>query len=110
MTDFQCLINRSIKNLRLHKGMTQEKFSELCGISSDNYRNIEYNRHTPKASTIDKICNACNITPLELLQLGTENKHDQHKEKVITSINTLTYKELEILMDCIHIIKKYDKQ
>ena len=43
MTNFQELINKSIKELRKRTGLSQEKFSEKCGLSTDGYRNIEHN-------------------------------------------------------------------
>ena len=67
MTTFQGLINKAIKELRLKTELSQERFSEKCGISVDGYRNIEHNRYTPKSSTIDKICEAFNITPIDLI-------------------------------------------
>lgn len=105
MTDFQYLINKSIKNLRLSLGLSQEKFSEKCGISSDNYRNLEYNRHTPKASTIDKICHTFNLSPIDLLQYGVE-KH-KNTDSILNSINELSEKQIILVNDFIKMIKSH---
>lgn len=106
MTDFQCLINKSIKNLRLALVMTQEKFSEKCGLSTDNYRNLEYNRHAPKSSTIDKICSTFNLTPLELLRYGAEQPDDI--EQITDSLVGLSDIQLNLVKDFIALMRKYD--
>lgn len=105
MTDFQVLINNSIKNLRLTLGMTQEKFSEKCGLSTDNYRNLEYNRHSPKSSTVDKICSTFNLTPLELLRYGVEQPSDG--QEIIDSLTGLTNNQLNMVKDFISLIRNY---
>lgn len=105
MTDFQALINKSIKNLRLSLGMSQEKFSEKCGLSTDNYRNLEYNRHSPKSSTVDKICSAFNLTPLELLRFGTEQP--SNTEQIVDSLSGLTNTQLDIVRDFIGLVRNY---
>ena len=105
MTDFQALINKSIKNLRLVLGMSQEKFSEKCGLSTDNYRNLEYNRHSPKSSTIDKICSAFNISPLELLRYGTERS--DNIEQITDSLAGLTDSQLNMVKDFIGLVRNY---
>lgn len=106
MTDFQALINKSIKNFRLKTGLTQEKFSEKCGFNSDNYRNLEHNRHAPQAGTINKICDTFNITPGELLSFGYE-KSDT-KDKIINSLSGMNEKQLEILAELIKVINRYN--
>jgi len=103
MTNFQKLINNSIKTLRSKTGLSQEKFSEKCSISTDSYRNLEHNRYTPKASTIDKICKAFNITIIELLQI-TNNSSDL-KENIISALDGLTDTQLCLVEDFIKTIR-----
>lgn len=105
MTDFRALINNSIKNLRVSLGMSQEKFSEKCGLSTDNYRNLEYNRHSPKSSTIDKICSAFNITPLELLRYGAEQPNNL--EQLSDSLVGLSDTQIRMIKDFIGLVRNY---
>lgn len=105
MTDFQALINKSIKNLRLSLGLTQEKFSEKCGLSTDNYRNLEYNRHSPKSSTIDKICSTFNLTPIELIRFGAEKT--SNISYISDSLNGMTETQLKMIKDFIILVRKY---
>lgn len=105
MTDFQALINNSIKNLRIHLSMSQEKFSEKCGINTDNFRNLEYNRHSPKSSTIDKICSTFNLTPIELLRFGIEQSDDI--QNITDSLVNLSDKQLNMVKDFIALVRNY---
>ena len=104
MTNFQELINKSIKELRKRTGLSQEKFSEKCGLSTDGYRNIEHNRYTPKAATIDKICSTSNITPIDLLQYAyPNNSKTDIAEKRLIGLND---KQLDLVMDFIALVKR----
>ncbi len=105
MTDFQALINKSIKNLRLSLNVTQEKFSEMCGLSTDNYRNLEYNRHAPKPSTIDKICSTFKLTPIELLRCGMEQPSDI--EEITDLLSGMPDWQLNMVKDFITLIRRY---
>ena len=105
MTGFQEQTNNAITNLRNSMQMSQEKFSEKCGISVDGYRNLEYNRYMPKASTIDKICSAFNLTPTELLNYAMEKP--PICDEIITSLSSLSDKQLAIVNDFIKMIRQY---
>ena len=107
MTNFQQLINNSIKFLRKQSGLSQEKFSERCGINTEGYRNLEYNRYTPQSTTIDKICSAFNITPIELLRLGLEKSDEALIDTINHKLEGLSDKQLRIISDFISVIKNY---
>lgn len=85
--------------------MTQEKFSEKCSLSTDNYRNLEYNRHSPRSNTIDKICTAFNLTPIELLRYGY--KQSDSIEPIKDSLVELSEAQLNIIKDFITLIRNY---
>ena len=106
MTDFQALINKSIKNLRLCLGMSQEKFSEKCGLNTDNYRNLEYNRHSPKSGTIDKICSTFDLTPIELLRYGSEQSRGC--EHFIDLLSELSENQINMVRDFVALLRKYN--
>lgn len=107
MTNFQVLINNAIRILRENTGLSQEKFSEKCGLSVEGYRNIEHNRYTPKSITIDKICDAFNLTPVELLYIGMDLPSQDNKDKIINRIASLNDTQLNMLNDFIDLIQGY---
>ena len=106
MTDFQGLINNAIKQLRLEKGMSQEKFAERCAISVEGYRNIEHNRYTPKAVTINKICDAFNLSPIELLLMSSNTAKVSEIDKLILKIKYLNSKQLSMVSGFIDLMDK----
>ena len=65
--NYQALINKNIKNLRLENNLTQEEFAEKINISTQGLSNLERNRYQPTAETIDKICKTFKVSPVELL-------------------------------------------
>ena len=100
---YQRLINSNIKALRQKYNLTQEEFSEKIGISLQGLSNIERNKYQPTAETVDKICKAFNITPIELLTTASESN-----ENLMIDINSLltncTKKQLKQIYDIILIL------
>lgn len=57
----------NIKNIRLKKGISIYKLSQLSGISRINIRNLENNRSfNPTLKTLEKIANALNVNIKDL--------------------------------------------
>ncbi len=77
----------------------------MCGLSTDNYRNLEYNRHSPKSSTVDKICTTFNLTPLELLRYGTEQSGDI--EQITDLLRGMPEAQLNMVKDFITLVRRY---
>ena len=65
--NYQELLCNNIKSLRLSNNMTQAKFAEKICLSVEAVRNIEHQKYTPSATTIDTICGKFNLTPVDLL-------------------------------------------
>ena len=55
------LLRTNIKKFRLEKGFTQEKLSELSGISSDYLSEIERGKRTPSLKRLILIAETLNI-------------------------------------------------
>ena len=77
----------------------------MCGLSTANYRNLEYNRHSPKSSTVDKICTTFNLTPLELLRYGTEQSGDI--EQITDLLRGMPEAQLNMVKDFITLVRRY---
>ncbi|MCD7878849.1 MAG: helix-turn-helix transcriptional regulator [Candidatus Gastranaerophilales bacterium] len=82
--NYQALINKNIKKLRLDNNLTQEEFAEKIGISIQGLSNIERNRYQPSAQTIDLICKKFEILPIQLL---VEDKEENRE--IINNISTI---------------------
>lgn len=59
-------LGKKIKRMRIKKGYTQEKLSELIDISQKALSSIETGENFVKAETLDKILDAFDITAEEL--------------------------------------------
>jgi len=59
--DIQLLVKR-IRQLRLEKGLTQEKVSELMEFDDGSYRRLESGRSSPTYKTIVRLCKALDIS------------------------------------------------
>lgn len=59
-------LGKKIKRMRIEKGYTQEKLSELIDVSQKALSSIETGENFVKAETLDKILEAFNITAEEL--------------------------------------------
>lgn len=59
--EFYQLLGKRIKFLREQAHLTQEKLSEMAGISLDYLGKIEVNINRPGIKTILKISNALNV-------------------------------------------------
>ena len=103
--NYQKLLNRNIKKLRLNNNLTQEEFAEKISISIQGLSNLERNRYQPTAETINKICEAFKIKPQELLIQENELEGD-----IIDNINillkTCSKSKLKKIYDIITLLVK----
>ena len=60
------LISENIKKIRKTKGLTQEKLSELCGISTDYLSEIERGKKLPSLKRLIMIAEKLEIKIVEL--------------------------------------------
>lgn len=58
----------NVKYYRNQKGLTQEKLSEMTGISSDYLSEIERGKRTPSFKRIELIADALNIEAYKLFK------------------------------------------
>lgn len=76
-------LGKKIKRMRLAKGYTQDKLSEMIDISQRALSSIEVGENFVTAETLDKLLNALEITSEELF---ATNKYKDPKE-LLTRIN-----------------------
>ena len=56
----------NLKFYRNERGFTQEKLSEICGISTDYLSQIERGKRTPSFKRMELIANALNVEVYKL--------------------------------------------
>lgn len=53
-------IGKTIKNIRIEEGLTQQKFANKVGISRTYLSDVENNRYNPSVEMLQKIAKAFN--------------------------------------------------
>ncbi len=72
------VIGKTIKSIRIEKGISQEVCSGLAGIARSHLAMIENSSKQPNFETLWKLSFALGITPHELI-LKIENEHPELK-------------------------------
>ena len=74
-----------IKELRKHKGLSQEKLSEMADIGQNTLSYIETGVNFCTGDTLEKIVRAFDIEPQELFNFG----HLDSEENLLEKINLM---------------------
>lgn len=61
------VLGQNVKKYRLAAGLTQDAASELAGLSSNYFRQIEMGNKTPRLETFIKIAEALHVSTDKLL-------------------------------------------
>ncbi|MFI3300919.1 MAG: helix-turn-helix transcriptional regulator [Candidatus Gastranaerophilales bacterium] len=101
--NYQKLINSNIKKLRNKYQLTQEEFAEKIGVSIQGLSNLERNRYQPTSETIDKICKAFNIEPVELLLVDVKINEDMINN-IVNLISNCSKKKLKQIYNIILLL------
>ncbi len=56
------IVGKRIKELRLNKNLTQEKFAELCELDRTYITSLENGKRNISIINLEKICNALDIS------------------------------------------------
>ncbi len=86
-----------IKEYRNRLNLTQEKFSELLGISQRQISLIELGKSFPKPLTLSKISEICNCNISDLFNFEPVINIDKLKVEMFKLIDTLPEDKLKTL-------------
>ncbi len=90
--------------------MTQAKFAELIGLSVEAVRNIEHQKYTPSAKTIDTICKKFNISYVDLLIPNISDEQSSRIAAINGKLKDCTPKELDSISTIIDVIRTTYRQ
>lgn len=100
--DNKKLLGKRIKELRKHKGLTQEQLSELIDIEPGSLSGIESGRFFPSLHNLDKMSEILNVELIEFFKFSTVDVPqdlDKELEDIIKNQNSqnkvLIYKILK---------------
>jgi len=66
--DMRALVGQNVKRLRQKKGLTQEGFADLSGLSQQYISGLENGRRNPTVLTLHELATALSTTPMELIR------------------------------------------
>ena len=94
-------LGRKIKKLRVSKGYTQEKLSEIVNISQKALSSIEIGENFVTAETLDKLINALETTAEELFATNKEKDSKELIQKINQNLATIgdNSDKLEIVLN-----------
>lgn len=95
---------KRIKYYRELNGLTQEQLAELIDINCRSLSFIERGVNFVKAETIEKICNALNVTPKQLFDFEYSTKAPKDLKE---ELNNILNNNEEKLADIYRIIKGF---
>lgn len=72
MSYIQQIIGNNIKNLRKSKNLSRELLAEKISISYQYLSQIEAGKNFLKAETFEKLCEALEITPAQLVSIDSD--------------------------------------
>ena len=73
MNNYEAMIGKNIREVRLAKGYSQEKLARKCEISNSTLSQYENSKKTPNVITLGNIAQALNVS-IDRLYYGDENK------------------------------------
>ena len=71
MPDPQKLFGDRLRELRLHRGYSQEVLADRCGLHRTYVWSVERGERNIALQNICRLANALDVLPAELLQFGT---------------------------------------
>ena len=66
--DMRALVGRNVKRLRQRKGLTQEAFADVSGLSQQYISGLENGRRNPTVVTLHELASALGTAPMELIR------------------------------------------
>ena len=71
--DMRKLVGRNVRRIRLKKGLTQERFSEISGFSQQYISGLERGRRNPTIVSLYELATALGVSHLELVRPDKAN-------------------------------------
>jgi len=84
------LLGKRIKEIRIKRGLTQEKLAELVGVGERNLSKIECGDNFVTAGTLSKILSALHIKPKELFDFEHNQEKENLKQELLKAITNET--------------------
>ncbi|MDL2279522.1 helix-turn-helix transcriptional regulator [Desulfovibrio sp. OttesenSCG-928-G11] len=107
MSKIKTFLAGEIKSRRKRAGLSQEKFSELTGISKAQISEMERGIANPSLGSLEKIAEVLQVSVAELLDMDEVlSNPDRLKESIWESMENLPPDELRRVLALIRLAQK----
>ncbi len=103
MVDYK-LIGSRVKQVRLKKGLTQERLSELSNISSKYVSVLEGGHKKPSIETLVRISNSLGVSVDYLLADSLSVSSETRVKEVISIVRNLNDNEMDTVIDVLNAL------
>ncbi|HAH88158.1 MAG TPA: hypothetical protein DCL60_12400 [Armatimonadetes bacterium] len=110
ITQLQLTIGARIKERRKVLGITQERLSELSGLSTNFIATIEIGQKTPSLETLVKLSRALGVEPCDLLRTEPGAEEVRISEYVENSLQGLPPMDVKFTQALLRFVVDYFKQ
>lgn len=101
--DFNQKLGLRLQKCREKKGITQQDIANATGLSRNHISALERGIYKMNVSTLVKYCELLDMTPNELLKIGT---HDKIIPELESALLKLDGEEQSKIAKCLTIIKE----
>jgi len=95
--DIKNIFGSAIRELRLSKGITQEKLAEFLGIQPQTIAKIETGKRFVSSNLLSKLCNFFNVSPSTFF-IEKAQEYTPESTDYIVQINSKLQKIYEIIL------------
>lgn len=70
--DMRRLVGQNVRKLRLERGMTQEQFAQVSGLTQQYISGLESGKRNPTVVTLYELAQALSVEPTDLLKTSAD--------------------------------------
>ncbi|MBP3924250.1 helix-turn-helix transcriptional regulator [bacterium] len=89
MTNIKKLLGAKISQIRKEKGISQMKFAEILGISTNALSLIETGNGFLTAETLEKVLENLNVEPDELFSFGGTKSNEELHQNILKNLEII---------------------
>lgn len=98
------LLGKRIRELRTKRGLSQERLSELCGVSSRHISEMERGESNPSFQVMEQVTSALGVSMKDLFDFEHQKSEEQLRKIVINKVCKMTIDELKIIFKIVNFL------
>lgn len=104
------LLGKRIKEARIRKDLTQEKFAEIISVSTIYISHLENGSKSPSLETLIKISNTLEVSIDYLLANNLHTSTEYLKGDLATLLNDCSAKDIGLILTVVEAIVKHNSK